>query len=277
MAGEVDPEERVHLVLEALVLVGADHEDEDSWGEETAEILARVDEMHLLLRLVVLVQALGEPPPVGQEAYGPVEAIGCWALALQIHLVTCDEVSIFVEASDIHQVLQWALHRCDDIGEEKVSESHLAKRRNENVPQSLGKLDAPAEVKAVDGHEAECEEEDEEDDREVLNITVIELGRQLDHSDLPSQAREPHEGEDESHSVKLVVDKLVMLVNLEDERVVDIVSAEDLHREACPEQDEADDEGEVVRVDASVYLCPIGRRVLIGRTDAQEGEEGGHD
>ena len=92
-------------------------------------------------------------------------------------------------------------------------------------------MDATSEVKAVDGHEAEGKEEDEQDDGEVLHLAVLELRLQLDHGDLPGEAHEPHESEDQGHSVQLVMDELVVLVDLEDESVVDVVSAENLHGE----------------------------------------------
>ena len=72
-----------------------------------------------------------------------------------------------------------------------------------------------------------------EDDGEVLHVTILKLRGELDHGNLPCQAKEPNEDKDQCHPVKLVMDQLVVLVNLEDEGVVDVEASEDLYGEAC--------------------------------------------
>jgi hypothetical protein len=59
------------------------------------------------------------------------------------------------------------------------------------VEKSLCKLNATTEVKAVYRHKTNTEEEDKQDDREVLYITVGKLSCQLYHGDLPGEAEEP--------------------------------------------------------------------------------------
>ena len=100
---------------------------------------------------------------------------------------------------------------------------------------------ASAEVEAMDGHQAEGHEEDQKNDREVLNVTVIKLRSKLDHSYLPSKAAEPDKCEDQGDSVQLVMDQLVVLVDLENERVVNAEAAENLNAETRGKQDEAND------------------------------------
>jgi len=102
-------------------------------------------------------------------------------------------------------------------------------------------------------------------------VAVVEFWGKLDHRNLPSQAQEPHEGENERHSVKLMMDQLVVLIDLEDEGVVDVVAAEDLHSEAARVEDEADDCREIIGVHSSVYLVPV--RACCLWTDRQEDEE----
>ena len=100
---------------------------------------------------------------------------------------------------------------------------------------------ASAEVEAMDGHQAEGHEENQKNDREVLDVTVVKLWCKLDHSYLPSQAAEPDKCEDQGDSVQLVMDQLVVLVNLEYERVVNAEAAEYLNAETRGEEDEAND------------------------------------
>ena len=73
-----------------------------------------------------------------------------------------------------------------------------------------------------------------------------------------------------------MVNKLVILIHLEYERVVDIVASEDLHCETRAEENEDDDESEVVRIDTSVDLSPISRHVFVCWAHAQEDKEGEH-
>ena len=67
------------------------------------------------------------------------------------------------------------------------------------------------------------------------------------------------------------MDQSVVLIYLEDERVVDVVTTENLHSEAGREQYEADYRSEVVCVYAREYLVPIW--VVDRRTNAEEQEE----
>ena len=84
--------------------------------------------MHFLLSFMVLVEALSKSPPVRQEANDPIKDIRGIAFTLQVDRIAGREVLIFVEAGDVHEMLQWSSHRRDDIGQEEVSESHLAER-----------------------------------------------------------------------------------------------------------------------------------------------------
>ena len=110
----------------------------------------------------------------------------------------------------------------------------------------------------MERRQAHGDERHHEDDREVLYMTIIELWGQLCHSHLPGKAHKPDKAEDQCHSVHLVMDQLVVLVDLEDERVVDVVSTEYLDVESCCEQDENQDRCEVVTIHSGVYLIPVG-------------------
>ena len=72
------------------------------------------------------------------------------------------------------------------------------------------------------------------------------------------------------------MNQFVVLIDLEDERVVDVVPAEYLNGEPCAEEDETDDKCEPVRVHTSKNLRPVRLNACVRRTDAQEDEEGGH-
>jgi len=78
----------------------------------------------------------------------------------------------------------------------------------------------------MEWHDAHCNEADEEYDREILHLAVIELGSKLDHCDLPGETPEPNEEEDDADTVQLVMYELVVLIDLKDERIVDVVAAE---------------------------------------------------
>ena len=72
-----------------------------------------------------------------------------------------------------------------------------------------------------------------------------------------------------------MMDQLVVLVDLKDESVVDTVSAEYLHGEACREQYEAYDRCKVVRIFACIYLSPVVIPICrrANRKEQEEAEE----
>lgn len=51
--------------------------------------------------------------------------------------------------------------------------------------------------------------------------------------------------------------QFVVLVDLENERVIDVVSAENLHSKSCGKDYERDDPSEVVYVHSVTYLAPM--------------------
>ena len=104
-----------------------------------------------------------------------------------------------------------------------------------------------------------------------MDMTATELRGKLHHGHLPSQAQEPDKDENQRHSIHLMVNQLVVLVNLEDESVVDVVAAEDLYRETSRKEDEAQNRCEVVAVHPSIYLVPIG--LFLRRTRDKENKE----
>ena len=64
-------------------------------------------------------------------------------------------------------------------------------------------------------------------------MAIVELRSQFDHCDLPGEAEKPDEGEDQRHSVKLVMNEFVVLIDLKYKCVVYIVPAEHLNCKAC--------------------------------------------
>ena len=65
----------------------------------------------------------------------------------------------------------------------------------------------------------------------------------------------------------------VLLIDLEDERIVDTVSSEDLDGESSCKEEEDDRRQEVVRVDASVELAPCRSRTLLCWSYQEKDEE----
>ena len=188
--------------------------------------------MDPITALIIFVQALSESEPIWEEGKDLVEDICSGAFVFESDFVTRDEFLLLVVARDYEEMLDWSCHRCDHIGEEEMAEPDFAKWRDQDVPKSLGKLDTSLQVEAVNRRDTHSQESEEKDYGEVLHVAVVELRGKFDHSDLPSETHEPDKTEDEGHSVQLVVDQFVVLVDLEDEGVVYIVAAEDLHSES---------------------------------------------
>ena len=109
-------------------MCGTFQPDGEELRNDTAHVLASVDQMHLLLRLVELVEALGEAPPVGQDSEHYGEPVSCRAVTFQVDVLTIDEGLLVVVAHDVEEMLDRTDHRCDDIGQEEVSEPDIAKR-----------------------------------------------------------------------------------------------------------------------------------------------------
>ena len=97
--------------------------------------------------------------------------------------------------------------------------------------------------------------------------------REFHHGDLPSQTPKPDEEEHSGHSVELMMYNRVLLIDLEDERIVDTVSSEDLDGESSCKEEEDDRRQEVVRVDASVELAPCRSRTLLCWSYQEKDEE----
>ena len=102
-------------------------------------------------------------------------------------------------------------------------------------------------------------------------MAATELRSKLHHGHLPSQAQEPDKNKNQRHSIHLMVNQLVVLVNLEDESVVDVVAAEDLYRKTSREEDEAQNCREIVAVHPCIYFVPI--RLFLWWTRDKENKE----
>ena len=138
-----------------------------------------------------------------------------------------------------------------------MAESDFAKRLDDDMPKCFGKLHPISHVEEVEWHEAHNDERGEQDHRKVLHVTVVEFRCQLDHGDLPSEAREPDKREDEGDPVELVVNELVVLIDLKDEGVVNVEPAEDLNCEAHRKQHKADHCCENIGVHSRIDLVPV--------------------
>lgn len=124
----------------------------------------------------------------------------------------------------------------------------------------------------MEGHDAHCNKADYQRDREILHFAVTELGTQLNHCDLPGETTEPNEGEDDADAVHLVMYELVILIDLKNERIVDVGAPKYLDGKARAENYEHDDRCEVIGVHARVYLFPF--RITIVWAHAKEDEKG---
>ena len=161
--------------------------------------------MHLLLGSVVLVQALSKAEPVGQEPDHEVKAVRSDTFISKTDSVAVDKGFVFIVASDNHQMLERCCHGCYNVCQEEMSESDFAERWNDDVPKSLCNLNSASKVEAVYWHQAEGEENDHKCDREVLDMAIVKLWRELYHGNLPREAKEPDEGKNHSYAVKLVM------------------------------------------------------------------------
>ena len=113
--------------------------------------------MDFLLRVMVLSKALCKSKPVNHCSKQDWYDVSSFAFTFQIHWLIFFEMSlsIFKVASDDHDRLYWWNHRRENICHEEMSESHLAKRRNEDVTQGFGNLNPPSLVAAVEWIEAD--------------------------------------------------------------------------------------------------------------------------
>ena len=100
---------------------------------------------------------------------------------------------VLIVTRDDHQVLDWASHRRDHISKEEMAEAHLAKWRDQDMPESLGELDSATQVETVHRYEAHRKERDQQYDRKVLRMAFIELSAKFDHGHLPCKAHQPYE------------------------------------------------------------------------------------
>ena len=157
-----------------------------------------------------------------------------------------------------------------------MSEADLSEGRDEDIPKSLGQLLAPSVVETVHRQEAEGEKADQESDWKVLHVAVIELWRELDHCNLPSETEKPYKGKYDGDTVELMVNEFVVLIDLKNEGVIYVVSTEYLYAKSCRKEYEADNSSKVVSITACINLCPI--IFSIGwRTYTEEDEEGKKD
>ena len=85
----------------------------------------------------------------------------------------------------------------------------------------------------MDRHEAECQEQDKKNNREVLYLAIVKFWLQFNHGDLPGETHKPEESEDQGNSVQLMMNQLIVLVDLKDKCIVNVVAAEDLNGKAC--------------------------------------------
>jgi len=131
-----------------------------------------------------------------------------------------------------------------------VSEAYLAKGRNKYVAEGPGQLHPALHVEAVEGEHTDQQERQEQEQAEDAVDGVLELLVVDDLGHFGRETHDPDEREDQGDPVELVVDQLVVLVHLEDERVVYVVLAEHLNGHACCVQDETQDRREVEHVDA---------------------------
>ena len=159
---------------------------------------------------------------------------------------------ILVVAFNDQDVLQWGGQRGNDICQEEVSEANFAEWRDDDVAQSSGKLFTALQLEAVERHEADDEEEDEQTDGEVLDRTVSEVRVQFDLGYLPRQAEEHDQKQEGRYSVELVMDDqlLVDLIELENENIVNIVAPEDLNGKPSAKKHENQRCQEVIGVHA---------------------------
>lgn len=97
--------------------------------------------------VVVLVETLGKPPPIWQEANDDLPPIQLDTLLFQIlNWLVRVEISLRHKTSHGCCRFKTCRHRCDYVCKKEMAKAYLTERTYQDVPYSFQQLDSPFEI-----------------------------------------------------------------------------------------------------------------------------------